>query len=124
MVFTLHTFLCVLTLFLIIDLPFLFGAVYPRFVISNPIIYICLHLGFIIYFYVSKKFSLFSLPLGNLIFAFLFYFSLAWVRTYMPVKPDPGGWEMFAIGAGFFYFLPVSIITFIISLVIKSMQKS
>ena len=119
MIFILHTFLCVLILFLIIDLPFLIGAVYPKFVLTDPLILICLHIVFIICFYVLKKFSLFSLPLSHLIFAVLFYFSLAWIRPYMQTQPDPGGWEMFAIGAGFFYFLPVSIITFIISLIIK-----
>jgi len=98
--------------------PFLIGAIHPSFILVHPVILITLHIAFIIWFYISKKLTLFALPLSHLLFPFLFYFSLAWIRSYMPIKPDPAGWEMFAIAAGFFYFLPFSVITLIISFVI------
>jgi hypothetical protein len=108
-------------------IPLLIGYaidfVLPAFSFTLPIILLILlmvHVGFIVWYYKTKKFALFALPLSHFIFPILFLYahSLYWEYQNMSYSADPAGvLGLFLVVV--FYFTPIIVTTFIISLVIK-----
>ena len=120
--FILHTLLCVSILFLVLALPLILTAFFSKtfedlyrfwFYFS-----IFVHIVLIIYFYMSKKYSLFALPLSHILFPILFFFVTYPFRLTLS-QATGSLWEGFVFISALYYFLPISVITFIISLIIK-----
>jgi len=77
-----------------------------------------IHITLIIIYY-KKSYPLFALPLGHFLFP-LFLFAIMLLTTRLGLTPTSGDWALSIMGASFIYFIPFSLITLIISLVINS----
>ena len=124
MILITNTLLCLLALTLIFVTPHLFSALFSSGDSGAfggiVLISICIHIALIIYFYISRKYSVFALPLSHIIFPFLYYLIMLLLWRYSSIwKAFEAPWETFVSIVSVFYFLPISIITFVISLVIK-----
>ena len=79
------------------------------------ILFIILHLVLIAYFYLSDKYYLFALPASHLILTVLFIT----VLTNVINKMYSDGPAMFVYITGYFYLLPISVITLIITIILR-----
>jgi len=121
--FIIHTFVCLLILSLILAAPLIIAQFFQDMIGSTLsdlsfIVAILAHIGLIVYFYLSKKYSLFALPLSHIISSVPLYFIVWFTFTYAPTKWDTP-WQPTVIVISMFYLFPIALITFIISLVIK-----
>jgi hypothetical protein len=127
-IFVLHTFLSTIMLTLVLCVYLLINSsftsiiypIVPHAVLIHPIVILLfpiLHIISIVWFYKTKKFLLFALPLSHLVFGFLFVYITSLILQHS------GACMSEAVGVLFIailYFLPAAVITFIISLVIKT----
>ena len=118
MKFVTHTLLCVLVLFLIFvigtSLMSVIPSLHPDAVPSFFLQLVIIHIVFIVlYFCFSKKFSLFALPMGHIIFSLGYGFILLIKWLSLPSEGD----ENFVFLAVFSwgYFALTTIITLIAS---------
>ena len=122
-----HTLLCLLILTLVHITPQFLSAIFPNALNwssgASYIFMIIIHLASIVYFYVSKRYSVFALPLSHIVFPFIFYCAMLFLWKYSSLwKAFETPWESFVILVIFFYLLPIAVITFVISLIIKRKQ--
>ena len=124
-----HTASCLLMLSMIHITPQLLSAIFPNmpyWSISGGIyiIIIIMHIAFVVYFYVSRKYSVFALPISHIVFPFIFYCAmfLLWRFTHL-WKAFETPWVGFVILVSFYYFLPIAVITSIISSIISLIIK-
>jgi hypothetical protein len=128
MKFIYHTLFCLLILTVTHTTPSVLSTLLPKaFTAASDaiggilLLAVLVHVAFIVYFYTSKKYCLFALPLSHVIFPFLHYFTM-WLFFY-----NTSIWRIFetpligyAFLVGIFYFLPLFVLTLIISLIIKA----
>jgi len=124
LILIIHTMLCLLAMALIFVTPHLFSALFPSGNIGLSggfvLLSIIIHIALLIYFYASRKYSVFALPLSHIVFPVLYYFVMMLLWKYSSVwKAFEASWESFVSILSVFYFLPISIITLVISIVIK-----
>ncbi|MDR2589997.1 MAG: hypothetical protein LBC71_03295 [Oscillospiraceae bacterium] len=124
----LQTLICLLVLTILFTIPHLLSTVFPDVVNeSTGVPFFCtvfFHITLIVYFYVSKKYSLFALPLSHLVFPAIYYIIMLILWKHSSLwKAFEAPWEAYVSLFAVFYFLPISLITFIISLIIKLIKK-
>ena len=123
MTFVFHTLLCLLALSSVFITPHILSIFFPSIFNESSGVYliaVCVHIVIVIYFYMSRRYSLFSLPLSHGIVPVLFYFVMYFLWRYSSLwKGFETSWQSYVVLAGGLYFLPSSIVTLIISSVIK-----
>ena len=116
--------LCLFVLLFVFSIPDVLSAISPDVINETSggnvfLFSICVHIALIIYFYLSKKFNVFVLPLSHVIFPFLFFCFMSFMWRYSTIwRGIHGPWQGYVFLLAVFYFLPIAVITLIISVII------
>ena len=127
MALILDTLMSLVMLILIHITPHLLSAIFPNMLDwsrgSSFIFVFIIHIASIVYLYISKRLSVFAIPLSHIVFPFLFYCAMLFLWKYSTLwMAFETPWESFVSLVIFFYFLPIAAITFIISVIMKLIQ--
>jgi hypothetical protein len=124
MTLLLHSFLWIFILVTLTSTPHILSAFFPNIFNETSggviLVSICIHIALLVYFYLSKKYNLFALPISHAVSPLLFFFIMWFLWQHSSIwKAFETPWESFVIIISLIYFLPIAVITFIISLFIK-----